>query len=138
MPSGRRRQVLEALAVSQGLNVPSARFRVRAYVRPLVGHGIRLTEWTPSISSYPPASRWFRPCWAAAALVERIAALAKAPKHDVVIVQREMISTFYTLERFLPRPWVLDVDDAIYLHRGGSAARAIASRADAVICGNDD
>jgi glycosyltransferase involved in cell wall biosynthesis len=47
-----------------------------------------------------------------------------------------MLSTYSTLERLTARPRVLDVDDAIYLHRGGGFAQRLAGMADLVICGN--
>jgi len=42
-----------------------------------------------------------------------------------------------TLEPLTRHPRVLDVDDAIYLHRGGRFAERLASQCDLVICGND-
>src|SRR5690606_21435271 len=53
------------------------------------------------------------------------------------LIQREMISKFMTLEGFVKGPRVLDVDDAIFLHRDGSAARGIAKKCDAIVCGNN-
>jgi glycosyltransferase involved in cell wall biosynthesis len=47
-----------------------------------------------------------------------------------------MISTFVTAERFTKRPRVLDVDDAIWLLRGGNFARTLARLCDTVVCGN--
>jgi glycosyltransferase involved in cell wall biosynthesis len=56
---------------------------------------------------------------------------------DVVLLQREMLSSFVTLEPFARKPRVLDVDDAIFLKRDGRAARRLAQLSDRVICGND-
>ncbi|MCK7558107.1 glycosyltransferase family 4 protein [Chitinophaga sedimenti] len=47
-----------------------------------------------------------------------------------------MMSTMYTCERFLKAPRIFDVDDAIFLHRGGKAAAALGKLADIVVCGN--
>jgi glycosyltransferase involved in cell wall biosynthesis len=54
----------------------------------------------------------------------------------MVMLQREMISSHLTLERFTPSPRVLDVDDAIHLLRGGDFARKLAQISDRVIAGN--
>ena len=57
--------------------------------------------------------------------------------YDLTFLQRELISSVYSLERFLKRPLVVDIDDAIFLHRKGSFARRLAHNAGMIICGND-
>jgi glycosyltransferase involved in cell wall biosynthesis len=52
-------------------------------------------------------------------------------------LQREIVSTLPTIERFTRRPRIVDVDDAIYLFRSGQPARHLAQLADTVICGNN-
>src|SRR5207248_1495522 len=53
------------------------------------------------------------------------------------LFQREMLSTFLTLEPLTKKPRVLDVDDAIWLNRKSSSfARRLAEISDSVICGN--
>src|SRR5438270_85014 len=47
-----------------------------------------------------------------------------------------MLSTFVTLERFTKKPRILDIDDAIWVHRGGHFARKLAGMCDHIICGN--
>ncbi|MGH6987736.1 MAG: glycosyltransferase family 4 protein [Caulobacteraceae bacterium] len=54
----------------------------------------------------------------------------------MVIFQRELISTLLTWEPLFGRPRILDVDDAIWLLRRGRVASDLATRCDAVICGN--
>jgi len=51
-------------------------------------------------------------------------------------MQREMLSSFVTLESLTKAPRVLDVDDAIFLYRNGDFARRLAKISDRVICGN--
>jgi glycosyltransferase involved in cell wall biosynthesis len=62
--------------------------------------------------------------------------IVRARRFDVCVLQREMMSTFCTLEPLTRRPRILDVDDAIFVHRGGRAARKLAALADWVVCGN--
>lgn len=128
---------IRVLAITGGENVPSRRFRIDALAPFLAKRNIELTELCPTISRYPPPSHLLRLPWFAAALVERLTFLYRSRGYDAVILQREMISTLPTLERLLPNPWVLDVDDAIYLHRNGKAAEYIASSCALVVCGND-
>jgi glycosyltransferase involved in cell wall biosynthesis len=47
-----------------------------------------------------------------------------------------MLSTFATAERLTKPPRILDVDDAIWLLRGGKPAVAVAHLCDIAICGN--
>jgi glycosyltransferase involved in cell wall biosynthesis len=88
------------------------------------------------VGAYPPARRWLRPLWGGAALFTNLPRVAASWVHDVTLLQRELISTLATLEPMTKRPRVLDVDDAIFLYRGGSAARRLAQVSDAIVCGN--
>jgi glycosyltransferase involved in cell wall biosynthesis len=47
-----------------------------------------------------------------------------------------MLSTFVTLEQLTKRPRVLDVDDAIWVHRRGQFAARLAGQCEGIICGN--
>lgn len=124
-------------ALTGGRNVPSARIRVRQLIPSLAEHGIEVREFVPLISKYPPERKYLRPLWGAAALAVRVPTVFATYRYDVVLLQRELISTYVTLEPLTRRPRVLDVDDAIYLHRGGKFARRLAELVDLVICGND-
>jgi len=127
---------IRVIAITGGKNVPSRRFRIDALAPFLAKRSIELTELCPAISKYPPSSRLLRLPWFAVALMERLTFLYRSRGYDAVILQREMISTLPTLERLLPKPRVLDVDDAIYLHRNGRAAEYVARSCSLVICGN--
>lgn len=127
---------MRVAAFTGGLTVPSARFRVRQFVPLLAELGIELDEMDGHGGVYPPPQKWRRPLWAA----RRLAALSRdviaARRYDTVMLQREMISSYFTLERFTPSPRILDVDDAIHLLRGGGFARKLAQISDRVIAGN--
>ncbi|MDA3877726.1 MAG: glycosyltransferase [Halothiobacillus sp.] len=127
---------IRVVAITGGENVPSRRFRIDALVRFLAKRSIELTELCPLINKYPPSSRLLRLPWLAAALLERLTFLYRSRGYDAVILQREMISTLPTMERLLPKPLILDVDDAIYLHRNGWAAEYVARSCSLVVCGN--
>jgi len=99
--------------------------------------GVHFQEFIPRVSKYPPAAKWLRPLWGGAALAARIPAVLATHWYDAVFLQRELVSTFLTLEPLTRHPRVLDVDDAIYLHRGGRFAERLARRCDLILCGND-
>jgi glycosyltransferase involved in cell wall biosynthesis len=120
-----------------GREVPSARFRARQYADALLRFGIEMHERPSPVGNYPPEARWLRPAWLLTALFERGIQAAISHRFDVVVFQRELISTLTTFEGCFARPRVLDVDDAIWLHRRGSFAGRLARKVDAVVCGNN-
>jgi len=124
-------------AFTGGIAVPSARFRVRQYVPRLQSQGVIVDEMHSPFGQYPPKQIWQRPFWGLAALAGMVPLVARSHSYDVVLLQREMLSTFFTLESLTKSPRVLDVDDAIFLHRGGGFARRLAKVSDRVICGNE-
>lgn len=127
---------MRVAAFTQGIHIPSARFRVRQYIPALRDLGVDIDEFYSVFRSYPPVCRWCRPAWAAAVLGERLQHVVKSFRYDATLLQREFLSTFYTLEGFTKSPRVLDVDDATFLYRDGRFAKRLAQKASVVICGN--
>lgn len=129
--------VLRVAALTGGVEVPSARFRVGQFVAPLRDLGIDLNWRTAPVRKHPPRTKLLRPLWFPASVAGRIPGVIDSWRADVTLFSRELVSTFVTLEPLTRRPRVLDVDDAIWLHRGGDYARRLATLADTVIAGND-
>ena len=128
---------LRVAALTGGRHVPSARFRVSQYAAVLASEGVVLEDHPSLLGSYPPVRRWLRPAWLGATLADRVPDILRTHRADVTLLQREMVSTLATLEGLTARPRVLDVDDAVWLLRGGAGIRRVAAWSDAVICGND-
>jgi glycosyltransferase involved in cell wall biosynthesis len=133
---GQTQGVIRVAAFTGGLTVPSARFRVRQFVPLLAEMNIWIDEMGMQGGAYPPASRWRRPLWGGARLAALSVDILRSRTYDTILLQREMISSHFTLERFTKSPRVLDVDDAIHLLRGGGFARKLAQISDRVIAGN--
>ncbi len=129
-------EFIRVAAFTAGVNAPSARFRLRQFHCDLRNQGILVTENIAPLGTFPPRNRPVRPFWAAASIASRIPSVIRSWAADVTFLQREMLSTFMTLEPLTSPPRILDVDDAIHLHRGGAFARRIAQRCDLIICGN--
>lgn len=131
---------LRVVALTGGRHVPSARFRVEQLVPALGREGVDVDLRTGRVSSYPPRALWLRPLWLPAAVLARVpdvvATHAGPAPGRVTLLQREFVSTLTTLERATARPRVLDVDDAIWLHRGGGFAARLARACDAIVAGN--
>jgi glycosyltransferase involved in cell wall biosynthesis len=127
--------MMKVAAYTGGDSVPSARYRVRQLVEPLRRRGVDIVEYPARFGSYPPRERVKHPVWGAMALVERAVASIHSWKADVTLLQREMLSKLFTVERLTHRPRVLDVDDAIWLLSERTAER-LARSAELVVCGN--
>ena len=131
----RPRKAIRVAAFTGGKWAPS-RLRVQQYVQPLQRMGISIAEFESRAGLYPPNAKWSRPAWGIWNLMDHVPTVLQSHKFDVTLLQREMLSTFVTLEPFTKRPRVLDVDDAIWNHRRGDFARRLGSMCDHVICGN--
>jgi len=117
---------------------PSSRYRIRQYIPSLNKVGFDLVDYPSVIGRYPPAGFKNRIIWIMKIMIERFSQVVKINKcnYDCVILQREMVSTLHTFERYINAKVILDVDDAIYLHKGGHFIKKIAKKSNAVICGN--
>jgi len=127
---------MKIAALTQGLNIPSARFRIRQLVDPLAHHGITLEELPAIPDAYPPAGGLPRLAWISSTFMNTLKRTIRSRNYDVCILQRELISTLPTLEAFVGKPMIADIDDAIWLYRGGVAAHYLAKQAHHLVAGN--
>jgi glycosyltransferase involved in cell wall biosynthesis len=138
---------MKVAALTAGRTTPSARFRVRQYVAPLAAAGIEVREWAPAIDKNAPvpgypdggAPRPVAALWRSLKIATRLPGVAASSLADVRWVSRELAPGYLTFEPVLRRPLVLDVDDAVWLERGGGSRRAVvalARRAEVVVAGN--
>lgn len=131
------REPTRVAALTGDIRVPSARFRVGQFAAPLRALGVDL-RWRPAaVSNYPPRRTLLRPLWLPLTAAARLPSVAATWSADVTLLQRELVSTLATLEGLTRRPRVLDVDDAIWMRRGGGFAARIARGCELVIAGND-
>lgn len=130
--------LLKIAVFTQGVNVPSTRFRVLQYIDLFNKSSIDVQLYHAYRSAYPPEGFFRRCVWILTELFVRLIQIVKVnfSDVDVVILQRELISTLPTLERLITKKVILDVDDAIFLYKNGVAARVIAKASDAIVCGN--
>jgi glycosyltransferase involved in cell wall biosynthesis len=128
--------MLKVIAYTGGHNNPSGVHRVRRYAPYLRNLEIILTECPSRAGSFPPARKWLRPAWGLWNLAEHVPGVMRSYNYDVTLFQREMLASFVSLEPLAKQPRILDVDDAIWVHRGGTFARRLAGLCDHIICGN--
>lgn len=128
---------LRVTALTGGAAMPSSRFRVEQLVPALGAAGVDVDLRPARVSCYPPRRRWLRPLWLPAAILAKVPDVVATHRTQVTLLQREFVSTLATLEGATARPRVFDVDDAIWLNRGGGGfARRLAGAMDTVIAGN--
>jgi glycosyltransferase involved in cell wall biosynthesis len=136
-------------AVVSGRLTASSRFRVLQHVGALRQLGVDVRAGPPRINKYAALpGRWQRRGSSTSAattaldvakLAVRTPAVLGSWRADVTWLEREMLPGRLSLEPFLGRPLLFDVDDAIWLLSPGHdhAAREIARRATCVLAGND-
>ena len=123
-------------ALTQGTFVPSTRFRVEQHIDNLALHGVEINHIPAKFGAYPPVGMLRRIEWLPRALADSTLRSLQANDADLCLLQRELISTLYTAERIIRKPIVLDVDDAVFLHKRGRSIDEISKRASLIICGN--
>jgi hypothetical protein len=99
-------------AYTGGKHNPSSRFRVGQYISLLRDFGCKVSHFDAPFGAFPPPERWKRPWWGLASLTCRVTQIALSYRHDLVWMQREMLSTF-SIGTFYTEARVFDVDDAI-------------------------
>jgi glycosyltransferase involved in cell wall biosynthesis len=123
-------------AYTGGVMVPSARARVRQYIRPLGKLGIAVREYPLPWGNILPRQRSLQALWMAATVASRTASLAGSWAADVTWISRQLLPAFAPLHGLAKRPMILDVDDAVWLNTGGHRAKDLARASDLVVCGN--
>ncbi len=132
----RASEIMRVAAFTGSRTISSARFRLRQYIAPLRPFGIDVDEFIAEFGSWPPQSKIIRPLWLAATLLQRVPSVIRSHAYDLTFLQREMVSTLATLERWTKRPRVLDLDDAVWTKSRGRHVEQIARLSQGVICGN--
>lgn len=131
--------MLKVAAFTGSKTISSRRFRVLQYLPHLAKLGINVDEFVARLGCWPPANKIVRPLWLVGTVLDRLVPVMKSYSCDLTLLQREMVSTLITLERFTHRPRVLDVDDAVWLNNSRSRKNFISltKMCDGVICGNN-
>jgi len=128
---------MKVAAYTGGRLDPSARARVRQFIGPLATRGIVVTEYPLPYGCAQPEHRVLLPAWGAMTIANRIASLVTGHAAHASWVSRQLLPSYLSIQQLLKRPAVLDVDDAIWLNRGGERVPRLASSAQTVVCGND-
>lgn len=127
---------LKIAALTKGLNIPSSRFRWEQHIPSLEQAGFQVNTYEAQPVGYPPERIFSRPSWLYKSLRNSLSRVAKANESDICFLQRELISTLYTAERFIKKRIVFDVDDAIFLNQKFNSIEKIAKKSSIIICGN--
>lgn len=128
---------MKLVALTQGKNTPSSRFRIQQIISPLKRFDIDITEITAIPSSYPPEGFGNRIKWAAKVVPNAFERYKATKKYEICILQRELVSTIPTFEIFINKPIISDIDDSIWMRKGGLVAAIIARKSSHIIVGNN-
>lgn len=131
-------ETIRVAAFTGGRNDPSARLRIRQYTDDLRKRNIKIDEYFPSVgSAHPTSGGMSRIPWLLSQIHQRYRQTKSIPKHNVAILQRQLIATINSFESKVAAPRLLDVDDAIWLTARFHSVDRLSHNCDAVICGND-
>jgi glycosyltransferase involved in cell wall biosynthesis len=132
-------------ALTPGVNVPSSRFRVRQYIPLLKDLGINIKEYPAKIdfnTKLPGIlgkvrQRYIFPislAWLGLKALSRTNEIIKSNRFDAVWLNSIIVNPLF-LEKFITRPLIYDVDDAIWINNE-KVIRKIGSKANIIIAGN--
>ena len=129
---------------------PSSRFRIRNHLHDLAQYGIDVYDFPRQFSTqtsgllFPRRTiRNFPPKAAVAFAAESLNLLTTLPKvlatnfYDLTWISRQIINGYFSFERLLHKPFVYDIDDAVYLRSFSSiGVKYLIRNAVAVTAGN--
>jgi glycosyltransferase involved in cell wall biosynthesis len=137
------------LAITSGRDTPSARFRFRQYYPELERHGLAVDESCPRVNNGARLPgllgrvrmRYVFPVAVAQVFLNlalRASAIVRQFRCDVTWVERHFVPGADFLGVLLKRPYVLDLDDAVWLYNpfGERMTALLVRRATGVIAGN--
>lgn len=127
---------VNVLALTLGKETPSSRFRVRKLIADLSLYGVDVNERYSKYCGYPPYGLINRVNWLPKTALDTYQRVNESDKYDVSWIQKPLISTLYSFERFVRTPMVFDIDDATHLGTRGGNCKRIAEKSNHVICGN--
>jgi glycosyltransferase involved in cell wall biosynthesis len=143
--------MIPVAAITSGNQLPSTRFRIRQHIPFLSAFGIRVKEFCPRIDKYAPIPflngrinhRYILPvyaAWMGTKLTTRLPGIWGSHTRRLTWLSRELLPGYPTVEGWLKKPLVFDVDDAIWLTTpfGERAVRRIAGMSEVIIVGNND
>lgn len=143
--------VLNVAALTTGRKDPSARFRVRQHIPPLAAAGIRVREYIPIIDKHAGVPSMIsdrmpallmpavQHVWRWGKMATRLPGLMGSASADYIWLNRELLPGRYSFERFLGKPFILDIDDAVWRGRpdGLHTMQRLGREAAAVFAGNN-
>ncbi len=141
--------MIKVAALTSGVNVPSTRFRVRQHIGPLREAGVCVREYIPLIDKYAPLPKSLdflgrggfsvgHALWKCIKAAAALPGLTGSWRSQVTWLSRGILPGVLVFEPILRRPYIFDVDDAIWCSPpfGRFAMKQIARNAQVVLAGN--
>lgn len=123
---------LTVAALTGRVNSPASRVRIRQYIGRLAADGIEVQDHIPVFATGCGLPSPFK-------MAARLPGLWRSRPADLVWIIRTLVQGYECFERFLHRPRLMDVDDAIWLNRpfGRWTVPDVARHMDAITVGNN-
>lgn len=130
--------MVDVIAFTSGENTPSSRYRVRQHIPHMKELGVHVSEWYPPIDRNAQSPFGVKPVWKTIKAAATLPVIFKGNGNDLIWLERTLCPGLLTFEPLFKRPFVLDIDDSVWLLPpfGAGALAAIARRALAIVAGN--
>jgi hypothetical protein len=118
---------------------PASRFRIMQYTKPLsqLGTHLNCIVPAPSKDSGPQHPAVKKRLWDIYSLAGRLREMAKQFAYDIVWQNRLLKYESVFVEKFIRKPFVFDIDDAIWLTEGKKQVDQAIQKANMVFAGNE-
>jgi glycosyltransferase involved in cell wall biosynthesis len=131
---------MKILSLISSKTDPAARFRIMQYKEPLkiLGSHVKYIVPSPPKDSDPPR-RVFKSkkIWHACQVAGRLKMLPLQYFYDIIWQNRLLLYDHYSLEKYIKKPFVFDMDDAIWLTEGEKQVQLAIKKSTLVFAGNE-
>lgn len=143
---------LKIASLTDFLDTPSSRFRIRQYIKDLANKNIDVTDFPRYVSSElsgkifkrtristNPIKFLLAGGFEFANLIETLMRIYKSKDYDAIWISRELMVGYPSFEKTIKKPYFYDIDDAIFLRNniGRFGIEKLISNSNANFCGNE-
>jgi glycosyltransferase involved in cell wall biosynthesis len=130
---------MKILGLISSLSDPASRVRIAQYKKPLSQLGTHLDCIIPAPSkdSGPQHPLLKKKLWDFYSIAGRLKLMPKQFAYDIVWQNRLLLYDYFIAERFIRKPFVFDMDDAIWLSEGKKQVDQAIQKATMIFAGNE-
>ena len=131
---------MKVLGLISSITDPASRFRIMQYKKPLGELGSNLKYSIPYLPKDSDPSRLVfksKKLWHMCQVTGRLKLLPQQYFYDIVWQNRLLLYNHFSIEKFIKKPHVFDMDDAIWLTEGEKQVNLAIQKSTMVFAGNE-